>query len=82
MSTSRRITVPWTQEQVDALNDYQRAGFMHPYTCPDRGDGRHIQRSDEDLGQLLATPSGWICRDCLYRQNWAHAASAGEATSW
>jgi hypothetical protein len=21
---------------------------------------------------LVATPRGWICRDCEYTQNWAH----------
>ena len=25
-----------------------------------------------DFGQLLATPNGWFCPACDYRQTWAH----------
>lgn len=73
MSTPR-LRVPWTQDQVDALNRHQATGPFHPYTCPNRNDGRHQDRG-VDLGALVATPSGWICSDCTYRQDWAHAFS-------
>lgn len=61
---SNKIEPPWTAEQVEALNRFQKAGFMHPFTCPDSHDG------DRDL---TATPDGWICLKCGYTQKWAHA---------
>lgn len=63
MTDSVTITVPWTWAQVEALNEHQTNGLMHPYTCGDE---------PQEHGALLATPSGWICRSCMYRQNWAH----------
>ena len=57
-----KIEAPWTQEQVDALNRWQQAGFVHEFTCP----------SDHPDRTLLATPEGWACQQCTYRQNWAH----------
>lgn len=56
-----KVVVPWDRETVDGLNRYQQAGWMHPFTC---GNGH---------GDLLATPSGWVCSSCMYRQNWAYA---------
>lgn len=56
-----KITAPFTVEQADALNRYQRAGQFHPYTC---GKCRQV---------LVATENGWICPStaCDYTQNWA-----------
>ncbi len=28
-----KITVPFTKQQVDKLNEYQLAGKFHPFTC-------------------------------------------------
>lgn len=72
-----RITAPWTKDQVDALNHYQRLGDFHPFTCGgDRGDEAHRsfaqESGDRDWGLLVATPGGWICPVCDYRQDWAH----------
>lgn len=61
----------WTDEQVTSLNDYQLYGMMHPFTCPNRGDSPH-RTSKGDHGALVATPDGWRCPDCAYRQDWAH----------
>ncbi|MFF4746823.1 hypothetical protein [Streptomyces sp. NPDC001268] len=61
------ISAPWTSEQVQALNDYQERGQMHPFTC---GGGPHrLGRSP----LLDAAHSGWICPDpdCDYTQDWA-----------
>ena len=70
---SAKITPPWSPGQVEALNLYQRRSPMHPFTCPDRDDGNHAVLDGEfDFGILVATPSGWICPDCDYRQEWAH----------
>jgi hypothetical protein len=43
---------------------------MHPFTCGsgNRIDAAHLDRE----GVLFATPNGWICPYCDYRQNWAH----------
>jgi hypothetical protein len=60
-----RITAPWSAEQVDALNRFQRAHFMHPFTCPGHDGG-----GDRDL---VATRAGWVCCHCDYRQDWAHS---------
>jgi len=62
---------PWTAEQVSALNEYQQSGWMHPYTCGNRDVVNHLMRGERDLGILIATTEGWVCRDCYYTQNWA-----------
>lgn len=49
-------------------NGYMR---VHPYTCPNRNDGRHLDNG-VDLGCLVATENGWVCPHCDYRQDWAH----------
>ena len=61
------LLVPWTAEQVDALNRWQRAGIVHEFTCP---------RDHEGDRTLVATRDGWICCHCDYRQDWAHAFMA------
>lgn len=63
------ITAPWTTEQVDALNRFQRSGMFHPFTCG-AGHGGHVE--------LFATVDGWVCPHCAYRQDWAHAFMAEE----
>lgn len=57
------IKAPWTQEQVDALNAWQKLGYVHEFTCP-------MDHPDDRV--LTATPAGWICPSCSYTQNWAH----------
>lgn len=44
---------------------------MHPFTCPNRGDGAHRDVFG-DLGALVPTVRGWICPFCDYAQTWAH----------
>lgn len=61
--TFEPIIAPWTQEQVDGLNRYQASGVFHEFTCGT--DSRHRA--------LVATVDGWVCLDCPYRQDWAHA---------
>lgn len=53
----------WTPEQVESANGFQRAGFMHPFTC---GNGCGAD--------LVAHADGWHCptTGCGYRQTWAH----------
>ena len=71
------ITAPWTAEQVEALNAYQRGNSFHPFTCGgDRSDDAHVAYAalhhDRDDGLLVATAGGWHCPVCGYSQNWAH----------
>ena len=75
-----QIQPPWSPAQVDALNAYQQGAPMHPFTCARRDDPGHTDHGARDIGMLVATPSGWICRDCDYRQYWAHGWMAD--TSW
>ncbi|MFM9616816.1 hypothetical protein ACKI14_02500 [Streptomyces turgidiscabies] len=63
------IRAPWTPEQVAALNEFQRRGGMHPFTC----GGEHAGSSPA----LVARADGWHCpgsyqAPCDYRQDWAH----------
>jgi hypothetical protein len=61
-----QIHAPWTQTQVDALNDWQQLGFVHEFTC---ACGGHTV--------LVATLEGWTCpKGCGYRQEWAWAFMA------
>ena len=74
-----RIEAPFTQEAVQALNEYQtdtaNARPMHPFTCGNRGDGNHGSEGG-DKGTLIATIDGWVCPHCDYVQNWAHGFMA------
>jgi hypothetical protein len=69
--------VIWTAEQVAKLNEFQ-AGYGHPFTCGsgNRTDAMHAfmrgEDEEDDFGQLIATPQGWMCPACDYRQFWAH----------
>jgi hypothetical protein len=64
------IRAPFTAEQVDALNEFQSRGGMHPFTCGNDHDGVHLV--------LIARADGWHCSEppCAYRQVWAHAFMA------
>jgi hypothetical protein len=54
---------PWTEEQVESLNEFQESGVFHPFTCGTEGC-----RQD-----LVAASDGWHCSKCgLHRQDWAH----------
>lgn len=65
-----QIRAPWTSEQVAALEQFQTASGMHPFTC---GAERHALAP-----RLVPSHSGWYCPDpdCDYRQDWAHAFMA------
>ena len=41
------VETPWTDEQVEALNAYQKSGAFHPYT------GKNGE-------PLIATKKGWV----------------------
>jgi len=60
-----------TPDEVVALDNHQRSGIYHPFTCPHRGDSKHREMAG-DLGALLPTVRGWVCPFCDYTQDWAH----------
>lgn len=64
---------PWNNAMVEALEQYQNSGVFHPYTCANRGNSQHVLRPGRDIGQLTPTTAGWVCPDCDYMQDWAHA---------
>ncbi len=70
-----KIHAPFTDEQCAALNRWQASNFVHPFTCgsDNRSDEAHlaVHKPGEDFGQLVATPAGWVCPGCDYRQDWA-----------
>lgn len=72
------IKSPFTQEQVDKLNNYQQSGKFHPYTCSKSFDECEVNKTPRDHskdGILIATTSGWVCPCGKYRQDWAHFSS-------
>jgi hypothetical protein len=68
------IKAPFTLEEVEALNRWQRDGRNHPLTC---GGNRKDQHHLDGEGVLVATTAGWVCPYCDYRQDWAHDFMAG-----
>lgn len=69
MMTTETIKAPWTKEQVEALNRYQKNKYFHPYTC---GNDHGFLNSERTL---VATEDGWICPKCDYTQDWALSMS-------
>lgn len=55
------FSAPWTSEQVENLNRYQKSGVFHEFTC-----------GGCDAGALIATQNGWHCTNCNYTQTTAH----------
>lgn len=72
------IKTPFTQEQVDKLNNYQKSGKFHPYTCSKSFEECEVNQMPKDNskdGILTATESGWVCPCGKYKQDWAHLGS-------
>ena len=63
------VVAPWTDKQVEALNKFQRLGYVHEFTCPE---------SHRESRTLVATHDGWACPSCSYRQAWAYDYMADE----
>lgn len=63
MSLSR---APWTQDEADNLNEWQKMGLINQTLCGDRA------RHPEYKGLPVATRKGWICPSCGWKQEWAH----------
>lgn len=51
----------------NTLQEWQDSPLVHPYTCPNRGDGNHVET--RDLGVLEVTGEGTLkCPSCGYTQ--------------
>lgn len=70
---SGQVTAPFTNEQVENLNGYQRSGVFHEFTC----GNDFCLGVDGHKAVLVATNDGWECpAGCGYTQDWAHEAMA------
>lgn len=58
------IKAPFTQDQVNNINEFQEAGVVHPFTCGNDG------------AILLAHCAGLECQYCDYTQDWVHEGMA------
>jgi hypothetical protein len=58
------VNAPWTANQVDNINRFQRFGLFHPFTCPGHDGG-----GDRTL---VATRDALLCCHCSYKQSWVH----------
>lgn len=67
---------PWTDEEIKDLNDYQKHGLFHPYTCDRKAPECEVNQTPRDFskdGVLIATKEGWVCPCGKYTQDWYHA---------
>ncbi len=63
------LAAPFTDDEIEALNSWQKSKLTHPYTC---GSGNRTDAAHTDgEGVLVATRDGWICPFCDYTQDWA-----------
>lgn len=54
---------PWSDDQVNSLNEYQKCGYCHPFTYGD----------DPNQVDLIATRDGWVAvENGPIVQDWAH----------
>jgi hypothetical protein len=67
--SSEMIHAPFTDEQVQRLNEFQQRGDVHPFTCGNTHDEPSV---------LIALNDGWHCWTCGYTQTWAHAFMASK----
>lgn len=69
MPTVKQVSPPWSQDQIDSLNAFQLADFVHPFT------GTRKPNGDETV--LIATTEGWVEEPGgPVVQTWAHAFMA------
>lgn len=66
------IKAPFTEEQVEALNNYQQESGFHPFTCLHNLHNECGRSNKDEEGVLIASKEGWICPCGKWRQDWAH----------
>lgn len=66
----------WQQPFPSNMREWQASHMVHPYTCPNRGDGQHVDNG-RDLGVLtVIDDTHLICDSCGYEQFWTHFGRA------
>lgn len=65
------IHTPFSNEQVENINNYQTKGSYHPFTCC--GDNGCDRNKQENHGILIAKNEGLICPCGKYKQDWVHS---------
>jgi len=60
----------FSPEEVKSINEYQKAGLMHPFTC---GADNHNSAHLDGEGILVAKEDGLHCPFCDYTQYWCHS---------
>lgn len=64
---SDQVIAPFTPDQVNSLNEYQKSGAFHPFT----GRNDLLPESKNDI--LIAEEDGWhSLHDPEFTQNWAY----------
>ncbi len=58
------VFAPFTDDQVESLNGFQKSGNWHEFTCGEN----HAEDNT-----LIATKAGWVCPSCGYTQDWCHS---------
>lgn len=67
-----RKDAPFTDEEVKSINDFQKSGVFHEFTCVESHPG--LDRT------LVAFQHGLDCPHCAYTQVWVHSWMADR--SW
>lgn len=76
-----KVTAPFTDEQVICINDYQKFGKFHPFTCCSPEEISECTRKRENHtegeyekndGLLLASNNGLTCPCGKYTQDWCY----------
>ena len=59
-----RTNAPFTKEQAESINAYQKAGVFHEFTCATEDCDGVLQASEG---------AGLYCPQCHYTQGWVHS---------
>jgi len=80
-----KVRGPWKPGEAENLVAWQNCDWVHPFTCPNRGDGKHkafaqtasasgmaaaLERGG-DVGVLAVHIDGFLCPFCAIRRTGA-----------
>jgi hypothetical protein len=68
----------WDDQTVRQLNERQKDGSVHPYTCGAPDCGKWVDclnwagepHAVFFRSELITTTDGWVCPNCDYTQDW------------
>lgn len=82
------ISAPFTDDEVRKINEWQRQGKFHPFTCCSPDDIEECSRKGKEVngeyiegstsGILVATNDGMICPCGKYTQDWVYSYMLSE----